>query len=273
MLHRACLSTTLYNYCLFNTKFYYSITYNQKKPIKTTLNRFNISTTLGSPVAAHFVLAVKDGYLWETYLVLVFKSQVETFCPLVIWSLRKHVNTKSGPQFHFKSNVLVYRSNTLMTSRRRLNKTMLTVLVPTHQVNSVSLICVSQLSGNKALPFRSVVCWELCHRHIFTNWVHNLASCTISCIQLNLKKPLLTGSVWCHNLDKKQISNPRWKGCHRLLSTASHIISIYMATSHKTNLSQLLQFLPEMSCCICSPLGPLSQLWTIEFAILVRWPM
>lgn len=31
--------------------------------------------------------------------------------------------------------------------------------------------------------------------------------------------------------------------------------------------------LPETARWICVPLGPLSQLWTIELAILVRWPM
>lgn len=31
--------------------------------------------------------------------------------------------------------------------------------------------------------------------------------------------------------------------------------------------------LPEMTCCISGPFVPLSQLWTMELAILVRWPI
>lgn len=39
------------------------------------------------------------------------------------------------------------------------------VRVVTHQVNSVSFVCVSQLSRNKRFPFFSILCRELCHRH------------------------------------------------------------------------------------------------------------
>lgn len=39
------------------------------------------------------------------------------------------------------------------------------VHVVTHQVDSVSLVCVSQLPREKSLPFLSVLCWELCDTH------------------------------------------------------------------------------------------------------------
>lgn len=42
------------------------------------------------------------------------------------------------------------------------------VHVVTHQVNSVSLVGVSQLPRNKGLPFLSVLCWELCATNTHT---------------------------------------------------------------------------------------------------------
>lgn len=42
--------------------------------------------------------------------------------------------------------------------------------IMTHQVNRVSLVCVSQLPRSKGVPILSVLCWELCartfHKHI-----------------------------------------------------------------------------------------------------------
>lgn len=39
------------------------------------------------------------------------------------------------------------------------------VHVVTHQVDSVSFVCVSQLPRDKGLPFLSVLCLELCVKH------------------------------------------------------------------------------------------------------------
>lgn len=73
-------------------------------------------------------------------------------------------------------------------------------------------------------------------------------------------------------------SCPEIKASHFSLSAAGS------SGGHKTFLIVIMRIknwvcvcrhegLPEMARWICVPLGPLSQLWTIELAILVRWPM
>lgn len=48
-----------------------------------------------------------------------------------------------------------------------VGSTSVTVVV-THQVDSVSLVCIGQLPRKKRLPLLSVLCWELCITHTHT---------------------------------------------------------------------------------------------------------